>query len=292
MPAVKTRLPEWMRRPIPTAPALGTHQILEQHQLNTVCESALCPNRTECYSRSTATFMILGNVCTRSCGFCAIEVGKPQHVMTDEPLRVAKAAKAMRLQYVVVTSVARDDLKDEGAGHFAQTIRAIRAEIPGVQIEVLTPDFHARRELIAEVTDAKPEVYNHNLETVERLQKKVRVQAEFQRSLKVLKTVKELDALIKTKSGLMLGLGEREDEIVAAACALREVGCNLLTLGQYLPPTQEHLAVAEFITPEYFKELGKKLKRLGFDEVFSGPYVRSSYHAGELFHDVNVTGSN
>ncbi len=278
-----TRLPEWLRRSLPPASAVKTHNTLGKYNLNTVCESALCPNRSECYSRKTATFMILGDVCTRSCGFCAIRAGKGLPVEADEPTRVAFAARDLGLRYVVVTSVARDDLQDEGAGHFAQTIRALRCEIPNVQIEVLTPDFHARRELIQTVVDARPEVFNHNIETVHRLQKSVRPQASMTRSLAVLRMIKELDPARVTKSGIMLGLGETEAEVFEAALALRSVQCDILTIGQYLPPSREHLPLKKYIEPDYFKQLADQIRPMGFKEVFAGPYVRSSYHAGEVF---------
>ncbi len=279
----RKRLPGWFRRSVPVVSAEKTHDILAEYRLNTVCESALCPNRSECYSRKTATFMILGNVCTRRCGFCAIDSGRPQEVEADEPLRVAQAAKALGLEYVVVTSVARDEMPDEGAGHFAETIAALKREIAGVQVEVLTPDFHARPELIARVIEAGPAVYNHNLETVKRLQKKVRPQASYERSLKVLETVKALSHEVLAKSGMMLGLGETREEIFEAARDLRVAGCEILTLGQYLAPSSEHLAVEEFISPAAFQTIREDLMPLGFKEIFAGPYVRSSYHAGETF---------
>jgi len=284
----RKRLPSWLRRKLPDTSALQTHDTLARNKLNTVCESALCPNRSECYARKTATFMILGDVCTRSCGFCAIKTGRGLSVETDEPQRVAIAAQDLGLKYVVVTSVARDDLEDEGAEHFAQTIQAIRHKIPQVQIEVLTPDFHARRELIEIVVKAKPEVFNHNLETVKRLQKEVRPQARYDRSLEVLRLVKELDATISTKSGIMLGLGETEEEVLESARDLRAVGCDILTLGQYLAPSNDHLAMVEYVKPEVFETLAHQAKALGFREVFSGPYVRSSYHAGEVFHAASL----
>ena len=276
------RLPDWLRRSLPEASAENTHAILEQYGLNTVCESAKCPNRSECYSHRTATFMILGNACTRRCGFCAVPTGR-EEIQADEPARVAQAAKDLGLQYVVLTSVARDDQPDEGAGHFAETVRAVYAAIPGVQVEVLTPDFHARRELIAKIVAARPRVYNHNVETVARLQKKVRPQAAYDRSLELLSTVKALDPDMTTKSGLMLGLGETENEILETGRDLRAAGCDILTLGQYLSPGAEFLPVEKFFPPEFFTAMGQKLKALGFREVFAGPYVRSSYHAGETF---------
>jgi lipoic acid synthetase len=279
----KQRLPEWFRRSLPERTAEKTHNILDHYKLNTVCESAICPNRNECYSNRTATFMILGNTCTRSCGFCAINVGKGENVQADEPYRVAQAAKDMGLEYVVVTSVARDDLADEGARHFAETITEIRKAIPGSRIEILTPDFHARRELIEIVTQARPDVFNHNIETVERLQKPVRVQAQYKRTLEVLRLVKELDPSIYTKSGLMLGLGETTEEVLQTTKDLRSVGVDILTLGQYLPPSKEHLPLERYVSPEEFKELADEIRTYGFKDVFAGPYVRSSYHAGETF---------
>ena len=279
---VRKRLPSWLRRKLPVLSAEKTHQVLAEHRLTTVCESALCPNRSECYAHRTATFMILGDVCTRRCGFCAVPTGLAE-VDPGEPERVAYAARDLGLGYVVVTSVARDDMADEGAAHFAKTVRAIFNEIPGVSVEVLTPDFHAREELIAQIVAACPTVYNHNVETVERLQKKVRPQAGYARSLKVLERVKHLDPSMTTKSGLMLGLGERREEVFHTARDLRSAGCDILTLGQYLAPGKNHLQVEEFVLPEVFGEIKERLSGLGFREIFSGPYVRSSYHAGETF---------
>lgn len=228
--------------------------------------------------------MILGNICTRSCSFCAIEAGRPQAVETDEPERVARAAKDLGLKYVVITSVARDEMPDEGAGHFAETVEAVKREISHVQVEVLTPDFHARRELIEKVVAAGPTVYNHNLETVERLQRAVRPQASYARSLKVLETVKSLNRFMTAKSGIMLGLGEEDGEVLQAAKDLRAAGCDILTLGQYLPPSRgEHAPLIKYVAPEIFSNWARELKSLGFREVFAGPYVRSSYHAGETF---------
>lgn len=277
------RLPAWMRRPLPVGAATKTHDILTRYRLNTVCESALCPNRLECYSRSTATFMILGENCTRRCGFCAVTTARGEVLAHDEPQRVAQAAFELGLAYVVITSVARDDLKDEGAGHFARTVGAVKQQLPYAKIEVLTPDFHARAELIAEVVAAGPCVYNHNLETVERLQRRVRPQAGYARSLAVLGLVKKMDPGMTTKSGLMLGLGEQEHEVREAAHDLLEAGCDILTLGQYLAPSARHLEVQRFVAPAVFERWAVELKALGFREVFAGPYVRSSYHAGETF---------
>ncbi len=226
--------------------------------------------------------MILGNVCTRRCGFCAVETGRPDLLSESEPERVAAAASEMGLEYVVITSVARDEMADEGAAHFAKTIRAVKEKIPCVRVEVLTPDFHARRELIGAVVEAGPDVYNHNLETVERLQKKVRPQAAYERSLAVIETVKDLDPHMTTKSGLMLGLGEELGEVVQSARDLLSAGCDILTLGQYLRPSADHWQVARFIEPEVFEDLAADFRAMGFKRVFAGPYVRSSYHAGEI----------
>ena len=279
----RKRLPEWLWRTLPARSAERTHEILGRYALNTVCESAKCPNRSECYSHRTATFMILGNRCTRRCGFCAVPTGRGEAVAGDEPERVARAARELGLHYIVVTSVARDDLRDEGAGHFARTIRALRREIRNAGVEVLTPDFHGRRELIETVLAAGPQVYNHNLETVERLQREVRPQANYERSLGVLRTAKAVNPSVLTKSGLMLGLGEERDEVMRAARDLRGAGCDILTLGQYLQPSPEFTEVKEYISPDVFRSLAEELKPLGFREVFAGPYVRSSYHAGETF---------
>lgn len=282
------RLPSWLRRQLPQTTE-KTNEILARYRLNTVCESALCPNRTECYSRNTATFMILGDVCTRSCGFCAIKAGKPLAVEQDEPERVAEAAFELGLDYIVITSVARDEMEDEGAEHFARTIEAVRKKIPHAKIEVLTPDFHARRELIQKVTAARPTVFNHNMETVERLQKEVRPQASYARTLEVLRTVKSLDPEMTTKSGLMLGLGETREEVLQTAKDLQKAGCDILTLGQYLAPSTSHLKIQNYFSPEEFKHFADEIKPYGFREVFAGPYVRSSYHAGETFlNTINV----
>lgn len=285
---VRQRFPEWLRRPIPTVSSEKTRQILGKYRLNTVCESALCPNQSECYSRKTATFMILGRRCSRRCGFCAIETGKGEAVEADEPERVAGAAEELGLRYVVITSVARDDLKDEGAGHFSECIRALKARIPEVEIEVLTPDFHAREELIVQVCEAGPTVYNHNLETVKRLAHIMRPQARYDRSLRVLALVKRLFPKILTKSGLMLGLGEEEKEVLEAGSDLREAGCEILTLGQYLRPSERHLEIREFVSPEVFQRLADILRKMGFREVYAGPYVRSSFRAAETFYSSTV----
>ncbi|RMF76224.1 MAG: lipoyl synthase, partial [Planctomycetota bacterium] len=255
-------------------------------ELNTVCVEARCPNLTECWSRGTATFMVLGDECTRRCGFCAVGTKKPQPPDPDEPERMAAAAAHLRLRHVVITSVARDDLPDEGAGHFAACIAATRAKLPHATIEVLVPDFHGRRELIRIVTDARPEIYNHNIETVARLQKKVRPAARYQRSLDVLRIVKELDSSITTKSGIMVGLGETMAEIEATLADLRAHGCDLVTIGQYLRPGEKYLPVERYYPPEEFDALAEKARALGFVAVASGPFVRSSYFAETLQDEV------
>lgn len=277
------RFPEWLRRTIPEVSSRETRRVLEKYRLNTVCESALCPNRSECWSHRTATFMILGNTCTRRCGFCAVGTGRPEEVAPDEPGRMAEAAAELGLRYVVVTSVARDDLIDEGAEHFYQCVRSLKERIRGVEVEVLTPDFHARGELIGRVCEAGPRVYNHNLETISRLQRLVRPQAQYERSLQVIRWVKRFFPDILTKSGIMLGLREREEEVMEAARDLAEAGCEILTVGQYLPPSVNHLKLVEYIPPEVFARLADKIRQIGFREVYAGPYVRSSYHARETF---------
>ncbi len=279
----RRRLPPWLKRPLPGPGMLRTRRLLGGLRLTTVCVEARCPNLTECWDRGTATFMVLGEHCTRRCGFCAVSTRKPDPPEPDEPQRLAEAAAQLGLRHVVITSVARDDLPDEGAGHFAACIRATRARLPQATIEVLVPDFHARRELIEIVCDARPEVYNHNIETVARLQKKVRPAARYERSLRVLSTVRELDARIITKSGIMVGLGETWDELLATFRDLVDAGCRMLTIGQYLRPGPQYLPVERFYRPEEFEQLGRAARELGFEAVASGPFVRSSYFAETLF---------
>jgi lipoic acid synthetase len=251
--------------------------------LHTVCESAKCPNHWECWSKGTATFLIGGDRCTRACGFCAVTTAKPFALEADEPGRVAEAARRMRLRHVVITGVARDDLPDGGAEHFRRTIAAVRASIAGIVIEVLTPDFNDRDASIDTVLSARPQVFNHNLETVRRLTPEVRSRATYDRSLNVLRKVKARGGDgIYTKSGLMLGLGEREAEVLAALSDLRAAGCDVLTLGQYLQPTLKHLPVVEFVSPERFESYGRRAREMGFAHVASSPKVRSSYHADEF----------
>ncbi len=254
-------------------------QELTRRGIHTVCQSARCPNIGECFSRGTATFLLLGETCTRRCGFCAIKTGRGEPVDPFEPIKVATMVQQLRLRHAVLTSVTRDDLPDEGATQFARTVRAIKTLCPQTTVEVLTPDFHARKELIAIVVDACPEVYNHNVETVPRLQKLVRPQASYERSLRVLEIVKELAPTMLTKSGLMVGLGESMDEVAQVLRDLRSVGCEVVTIGQYIRPTARHLPVARYVPPEEFEELKRIGYSLGFRYVFAAPFVRSSYLA-------------
>ncbi|WP_066375991.1 MULTISPECIES: lipoyl synthase [unclassified Anabaena] len=284
-------MPSWLRRPIGKASELSTVQrIIKQRQIHTICEEGRCPNRGECYSQKTATFLLMGPTCTRACAFCQVDKGHaPMAVDPEEPQKVAEAVQLLGLRYVVLTSVARDDLSDQGAGHFVRTMEAIRQLTPNTQIEVLTPDFWGgagageagQRDRIALIVAARPACFNHNIETVRRLTGPVRRGAKYDRSLRVLSLVKELDSSIPTKSGLMLGHGETQEEIITAMADLRAVGCDRLTLGQYMRPSLEHLPVQKYWTPEEFDELGKLAREMGFSHVRSGPLVRSSYHAGE-----------
>ncbi|MSR29902.1 MAG: lipoyl synthase [Gemmataceae bacterium] len=276
------RLPSWMKRPLPSGNENHfTQSLLEELGLETVCENARCPNRPECYSRRTATFMILGNVCTRPCGFCSVPKGEPLHVEDDEPARVAEAAARLGLKFVVITSVTRDDLPDGGAEHFRRCILAVR-ERTGAQVEVLTPDFLGNLQAVETVLSAKPEVFNHNMETVPRLYKKARGRAEYRRSLAVLQHSKKIDRKIVTKSSLMLGMGETTQELLGVFADLRQVDCDTLTLGQYLAPTLKHMRVARYVPPEEFDYLAELARHMGFLKVVAGPFVRSSYHADEM----------
>jgi lipoyl synthase len=280
----RPRLPEWLRIKLPTTESFArTRSLLDELRLHTVCESARCPNHFECWSKGTATFMIAGDRCTRACGFCAVTTAKPFALEADEPQRVAEATHRMRLRHVVITAVARDDLRDGGAEHFRRTIELVRALNPGIVIEVLVPDFNDSDSAIDEVLSARPHIFNHNLETVRRLTPAVRSRATYARSLSVLQKAKAKSGeSIHTKSGIMLGLGETEDELFVALQDLRRVGCDILTLGQYLQPTLKHLPVKEFVTPEKFQEYGGRAREMGFVHVASGPMVRSSYHADEF----------
>jgi len=277
----RRRLPRWLKRPLPQAGMAYTNDVIEDLNLETVCESAKCPNRTECWSQQTATFMIGGNVCTRPCGFCSVPKGKTTALELDEPERVAEAAARLGLKYVVLTSVTRDDLPDGGAEHWYQTVLAVR-ERTGADVEVLTPDFLGNRDAISRVIESEPDVFNHNTETVPRLYHRVRRNAEYQRTLDLLQQVKQEAPEMPTKSGLMLGLGETRDELLDVCADLRRVGCDMLTLGQYLQPSPEHLPVERYLPPEEFEEIGALTRKLGFRMVASGPFVRSSYHAGEM----------
>ncbi|HEV7223820.1 MAG TPA: lipoyl synthase [Pirellulales bacterium] len=277
------RLPRWLKRNVPLGNANHfTASLLEELRLETVCDSAKCPNRMECYSQKTATFMILGAVCTRPCGFCAVAKGKTQAVELDEPERLADASLRLGLKHVVITSVTRDDLADGGAEHFYRCVQAVRAKT-GAAVEVLTPDFLGKPGAIERIVAAAPEVFNHNTETVPRLYREVRGRkSDYRWTLALLQRVKRLDPAIKTKSGLMLGLGETRDELLETLADLRDAGCDLLTLGQYLQPSPEHLPVVRYVPPEEFDELGRLARRLGFQQVASGPFVRSSYHARDM----------
>ncbi|MGP0065988.1 MAG: lipoyl synthase [Isosphaeraceae bacterium] len=276
------RLPEWLKRPIPASGGMSfTRKLVEELGLETVCESARCPNRSECWTRRTATFMILGDVCTRPCGFCAVKRGRPDIVAVDEPERLAEACQRLGLRHVVITSVTRDDLPDGGAEHFRRCVLEVRHRT-GATIEILTPDFDGRNDLVDVVLSARPEVFNHNLETVARLQQKVRRKSRYDVSLSVLAHAKKSSPTTRTKSGLMLGLGETTEELLETMSDLRAVGCDLLTLGQYLQPTPEHLPVIRYLPPDEFEELGRLARQLGFADVASGPFVRSSYHADEM----------
>lgn len=284
-------MPSWLRRPIGRASELSTVQrIIKQRQIHTICEEGRCPNRGECYSQKTATFLLMGPTCTRACAFCQVDKGHaPMPIDPEEAQKVAESVQLLGLRYVVLTSVARDDLADQGASHFVKTMEAIRQLNPGTQIEVLTPDFWGgagvgeagQRQRIEMIVKAEPACFNHNIETVRRLTGPVRRGAKYDRSLRVLSLVKEINPHIPTKSGLMVGHGETVDELIEAMKDLRAVGCDRLTIGQYMRPSLEHLPVQKYWTPEEFDQLGTLAKEMGFSHVRSGPLVRSSYHAGE-----------
>ena len=278
---VQTRVlkPEWLKIKLPSGKEFSdVKQNIEQHKLHTICESGKCPNQTECWGAKTATLMILGNVCTRSCMFCSVDTGNPEQVDITEPLRVAESVKLMGLKHVVITSVDRDDLLDGGSKIWAATIRAIRRHCEGVTLETLIPDFKGNAENIQRVIDVKPEVVSHNLETVKRLTREVRIQAKYERSLQVLQMLKD-GGIERTKSGIMLGLGETDEELFEAMDDLRAAKVDILTLGQYLQPTRKHLPVAKYVTPEDFARYKQVALDKGFRYVESGPMVRSSYHA-------------
>lgn len=275
------RFPAWLKKKIP---AKGSYRTVSScvEGLHTVCAEAKCPNRAECYTQGTATFLIMGNVCTRNCGFCGVEHGKPGRLDDDEPLKVPRAAKEMGLRHIVVTSVTRDDLPLGGAGHFAETIRQCRAHLPESSIEVLIPDFKGSPEALDTVLKAAPDILNHNLETVPRLYPEARPQADYRRSLDLLAYAAGKKFIVK--SGIMVGLGETEDEVVDLLKDLKNTGCSIVTIGQYLQPSKSQLAVVEFITLEQFARYEYMGKDLGFRSIQSGPFVRSSYHAGEVYN--------
>lgn len=293
-PPKEKRLPKppWLKRRIPSGAAYQeVRRLLKNGCLHTVCEEACCPNLGECFSQGTATFLILGDRCTRHCRFCAVGHGPPGPPDPDEPRRVAEAAKAMALKYVVVTSVTRDDLPDGGADLFAQTILALRKDLPDAKVEVLIPDFQGDDQALKKVMEARPDVLNHNVETVPRLYPTVRPGAVYTRSVRLLARARGVDPSVATKSGLMLGLGESDDEIRRTLQDLVEAGCTMLTLGQYLQPSGDHLPVVRFVPPEEFDRWKQTAFRTGFTEVASGPFVRSSYHAHELYKAVRGANS-
>jgi lipoic acid synthetase len=275
---IRIKKPKWLRVKLPIGENYKkVRSLVDQHKLHTICESGSCPNMGECWGEGTATFMILGNICTRSCGFCAVKTGRPDDVDVFEPGKVAHSVKTMGIKHAVITSVDRDDLKDGGSEIWVQTVKAVRQQSPGTTMETLIPDFAGNWENLQRIIDVAPEIVSHNLETVRRLTKQVRIQAKYDRSLEVLFRLKK--GGMRTKSGVMLGLGESEEEVIETMQDLRSVQVDILTLGQYLQPTPKHLPVAEFITPEKFQEYKELGMKMGFRYVESGPLVRSSYHA-------------
>lgn len=284
------RKPDWIRVKLTASDEITrVKQLLREHQLHTVCEEAACPNLSECFQHGTATFMIMGDLCTRRCPFCDVAHGKPLPLDTDEPQHLANAIRAMALKYVVITSVDRDDLRDGGAAHFAECIKTIRQHSPATKIEILVPDFRGRMEkAIAILADEPCDVFNHNLETVPRLYKQARPGADYSGSLKLLESYKKSRPQTPTKSGLMLGIGEEPEEVYHVMQDLIKHGCSMLTLGQYLQPSKAHLPVKSYITPEQFDEYGRVAKSMGFEQVASAPMVRSSYHADIQAKGVNI----
>ncbi len=287
LPQEKKRLPAWLKRPWGFSETI--HDLKSQLRargLATVCEEARCPNLGECWSQKTATFMVLGEVCTRHCGFCSVTAGAPEPVDPEEPSKIAEMVSILGLKHAVITCVARDDMEDGGAAHFVNVIRAVRGRNAECRIEVLTTDFQMKRSSMEAVCREKPDVFNHNLETVERLSPRVRHRASYANTLEFLKRIREYDASLKTKSGMMLGLGETREEVVKAMSDLRSVGCSILTIGQYLQPTPKNLPVVEYVDPSAFKDYEILGLEMGFSSVASGPFVRSSYHAGEMVHGI------
>ncbi len=284
------KIPPWIRLSLTTDQDFNkVCGLTSDMTLHTVCESARCPNRHECWNKGTATLMLLGDVCTRNCSFCAIQTGRPPAVDEDEPRRVALATKQMRLRHVVLTSVTRDDLPDGGARIFADTIRAIRRECPAITVEVLTPDFRGNAAALHQVLDAGPDVFSHNLETVKRLQRPIRRAATYERSLDVLRNAAAWEPPPAVKSGLMVGLGETPEELLQAMHDLWEAGCRILTLGQYLRPTRHNIPVERFVEPAEFDEYAEKARAMGFVAVAAGPMVRSSYKAEELWNMYSIS---
>ena len=283
--------PKWLRRHLPSGPEYEQIKaLIRNNKLHTVCQEAQCPNQFECFSKRTAAFLILGSICTRNCRFCNIETGPSGPPDPEEPLRVAEAAASLQLRYVVVTSVTRDDLPDGGAGIFAQTIKEICQHLPRAKVEVLIPDFQGDKSALQTVLRASPDILNHNIETVSRLYPEVRPQADYLRSLQVLFDVSQWTPAIASKSGIMLGLGETNDEIEQTLQDIYDVNCRILTLGQYLQPSAQHLPVQRFIPPKEFEQWREVALQIGYKGVASGPFVRSSYHAHELYNDVKSQG--
>lgn len=280
----RLRKPDWLKRNLPSGPAYEKiRNLLSKRGLHTVCQEAKCPNMWECFSRHTSTFLIMGPNCTRNCRFCAVKQGHLGPPDPKEPARVAEAAREMKLKYVVITSVTRDDLPDGGAGIFAETVRQVKNKIPDALVEILIPDFLGDKKALNIVMESSPDVLNHNIETVSRLYPSVRSEADYRRSLAVLRQAKKINTSVFTKSGLMLGLGELPGEVGETLKDLVEVGCSMLTIGQYLQPSKKHIEVDRFVSPEEFDDWRKTALELGFSEVASGPFVRSSYHAKELY---------
>jgi lipoyl synthase len=288
----RPRLPEWARKGDPLSPAAhGLRTLLRELRLNTVCEEARCPNLAECFSRGTATFMLLGDRCTRRCGYCSVSTARPLPPDAGEPEQVAEAAARMGLRYVVLTAVARDDLQDGGAAHFAATVRAVRARLPRARVEVLTPDFKGDRAALAAVLAAEPDVFNHNIETVPRLFPAVRAQGSYRLSLELLSAAKALRPEQGTKSGLMVGLGETDEEVEAVLQDLRAAAVDVVTLGQYLQPTRAHAPVDRYVPPAAFEMLATRAREIGFAAVYAGPFVRSSFNAEEVFTGLRHDGA-
>lgn len=279
---IRPRLPDWLKVRMPGGPRyIELKQLMRDSRLHTVCEEARCPNIGECWERSAATFMILGDICTRACAYCAVTTGRPGAVDWGEPMRLAQTVQRMELQYCVITAVNRDDLADGGAGVFAACIRQVRAAVPGCRVEVLIPDFQGNWDALAAVIDAAPQVLNHNIESVERVFRRVRPKGDYRQSLELLRRVKEMDSGMPTKSGIIVGMGETREELLQTMQDLRAVDCDLLTVGQYLRPSIKHIAIDRFYTPAEFDEIRQAGEAMGFKHVAAGPLVRSSYHADE-----------